>query len=111
MNCKLFLNESFSDISDQIVAKSYFELHALFFDIFVYIHHPLSIIEMKSICLIGIVAVLTIVGSMIGSFVFIEATAQNNTSNATNSSNMTAGANTTMTGQSGNISSAARTGF
>jgi hypothetical protein len=70
--------------------------------IFVYIYHRLSIIELKSIYLIGIIAALTIIGASIGSFVFIEA--QNITSNATNSSNMTAGANTTMTGQSGNIS-------
>jgi hypothetical protein len=74
------------------------------FLIFVYIYHRLSIIELKSIYLIGIIAALTIIGASIGSFVFIEATAQNITSNATNSSNMTAGANTTMTGQSGNIS-------
>jgi hypothetical protein len=66
---------------------------------------------MRSIYLIGIVAALTIVGATVGSFVFIEATAQNTTSNATNSSNMTAGANTTMTGQTGNVSGIGDPGF
>jgi hypothetical protein len=61
--------------------------------------------------MIGVIAALTIVGATIGSFVFIEVTAQNTTSNATNSSNMTAGANTTMKGQSGNISGAELPGF
>ena len=66
---------------------------------------------MKSIYLVGIIAVLTIVTITIGGFASIQAMAQMTTGKTTNSGNMTSGGNTTMTGQSGNISGIDQPGF